>query len=67
MSNYYKFIIYSGFAAFISLCITASAGILSWDFRMHTAGAFLTLFFAFIHVGLAVYKKIPKQKTKKNL
>ncbi|MFH1239438.1 MAG: hypothetical protein V1653_04915 [bacterium] len=54
----YKFVIYSGVLAFISLVGTAFLGITGLNFRLHRVMGIVTFCLALLHVVLIIYRNI---------
>jgi len=62
MFKLYNLIIYSGVAAFISLCLGAFYGLTGLNFKIHKNLGITTLCLASIHVGLILYRKIKMRR-----
>lgn len=65
MSKLYKFITYSGLAAFLVLTAGFFYGILGIDFKVHKVLGILAMAFASIHAGLILYKNIKMRSQNK--
>jgi hypothetical protein len=65
MPKLYDWIIYSGIATFICLCVTAFLGISGINYKIHGIMGITTFVFACIHGGLVLYKRMKIRQAKK--